>query len=166
MSSQRHSSPAIIAVEKSGFDYKILTYTHRDDAPSFGMEAAQELGWDPCQVFKTLIIALSGGSHNYVCTLIPAHRFVDLKSVASAMRAKRAQLSEANIAERLSGYVVGGISPLGQKRILPTIVDSSALEHEKICFSAGRRGMSIAMNPHHAIEMMKAATEKISRDHL
>jgi Cys-tRNA(Pro)/Cys-tRNA(Cys) deacylase len=136
-------------------------YRHDPSARSYGLEAAEALGLPAARVLKTLVVQLDGGALAVCCAPVDAE--VDLKAVAAAAGAKRAVLAEAADAERATGYVVGGISPLGQRRQLATIVDASALGNETIFVSAGRRGLEIELAPADLVRLTDAVTAAVAR---
>jgi Cys-tRNA(Pro)/Cys-tRNA(Cys) deacylase len=138
-------TPGIKSAKKAGIKYEILTYDHDPRTTAYGEEAAEKLGLDPERVFKTLVAEVDGST--LVVCVIPVSRMLDLKMVARALKAKRAVMADKNNVQRTTGYVLGGVSPLGQKKRLKTLVDRSALDHESILVSAGRRGMDIALAP-------------------
>ena len=142
---QTAGTPAILAAEKAGIAFAVLEYAHDPDAPSYGVEAAEALGVDPASVFKTLLASVDGG--RLVVAIIPVADRLSFKALAAAAGGKRAEMADPAAAERATGYVLGGISPLGQRRRLPTFLDRSALDHATIHVSAGRRGLEIALAP-------------------
>lgn len=126
----------------------------------YGLEAARALGFDPRQVFKTLVAEVDGA---FVVAVVPVDAQLDLKALAGAVGGKHAALAPAPAAERLTGYVVGGISPLGQRRPLPTVVDASALDHPTMLVSGGRRGLDVELAPADLIQLTTARTAPIAR---
>ena len=124
------------------------------------MEAAQALGLAPAQVFKTLLADVDGA---LAVAVVPVDRSLDLKALAAALGGKRAVMAEPADAERATGYVVGGISPLGQRRRLPTVVDVSALEWDTVLVSAGRRGLDVELAPGDLVRLTSAVTAPVSR---
>ncbi len=136
---------AIRAAEEAGIDFRILEYEHDPASESYGEEAVEALGQSPEQVFKTLLARLDSGAH--VVAVVPVSRQLDLKAIAACFRAKRAAMADAGDAQRLTGYVLGGISPLGQRQRLPTVLDASAEGFDTIYISAGRRGLEIELTP-------------------
>lgn len=142
-------TPAVTLVEKSKVPHEIQTYDHDPDAASFGMEAAEVLGLDPSTVFKTLLAELdpSGPRPETVVAVIPVTHLLDLKALAKAAGAKKAAMADPADAERVTGYVVGGISPLGQRKRLRTFIDQSAATHDRVNVSGGRRGLEIGLAP-------------------
>lgn len=135
-------------------------YDHDPAAPSYGLEAAQALGVPPDRVLKTLLVDTGAG---LAVGIVPVDRQLDLKAVAAALGAKKVSMADPAAAERSTGYVVGGISPIGQKRPLPTIVDTSALEHETVFVSGGRRGLDLEMAPADLVRITSARTATIAR---
>ena len=154
-------TPAVEFVRRSGVEHEVLEYRHDPDAPSYGLEAAQALGLDPERVFKTLVASLADG--RLVVAIVPVEGQLDLKALASCTGAKRAAMADPRAAERATGYVTGGISPLGQKRALPTVVDESALALDKVYVSGGRRGLEIALAPADLVSLTRAEVASIGR---
>ena len=154
-------TPAVNAAKKAKVTYEVLRYTHDPRAEEYGMEAATALGLDPDSVFKTLMAELDGAE--LVVAIIPVAMRLDLKLLASLASAKRAEMANPGKAERATGYVLGGISPLGQKRQHRTFVDESALTLERIHVSAGRRGLEIALAPQDLVSLCKATSGAIAR---
>ena len=142
---QTAGTPAILAAERAGITFQVLEYPHDPNAESYGLEAAEALGLDPATVFKTLIANVDGA--RLVVAIVPVTARLNLKSLAAAAGGKRAEMADGAAAERATGYVLGGISPLGGRRPLPTVIDSSALDHPRIHVSAGRRGLELALAP-------------------
>jgi Cys-tRNA(Pro)/Cys-tRNA(Cys) deacylase len=149
---------ALLVKEK--VPHQVLTYAHDPAAPSYGMEAAQVLGLDPERVFKTLITTVDGG---LVVAIVPVSGQVDLKLLAAAVSGKKAAMAEPPEAERATGYVVGGISPLGQRRRLRTVLDVSAEAHDVIYVSGGRRGLDIGLSPADLVRLTDAVVAPIRR---
>lgn len=140
-------TPATVALAEAGIDFTTHTYEHDPAVTKYGLEAAAALGLPPAQVFKTLLVELDDLLTNVVVGIIPVDKHLDLKGVATAFDAKRAALCPPVFAERITGYVVGGISPIGQKRALPTALDASAAAYERIYVSGGKRGLDIGISP-------------------
>jgi Cys-tRNA(Pro)/Cys-tRNA(Cys) deacylase len=158
----RAATPAIAALLAAGIPHELVQYRHDPRAESYGEEAAEELaqvkGVDPQQVFKTLVIALPKG---LAVAVIPVPSKLSLKAAAAALGAPKATIAERAAAERSSGYVIGGISPFGQRKPLPTVVDASALHWDRVLCSAGRRGWDVAVHPHDLIRLTNAITADI-----
>ncbi|MGL4380795.1 MAG: Cys-tRNA(Pro) deacylase [Vibrio sp.] len=140
-------TPAINLAKKNKISHIIHQYQHDPNHTSYGLEAAQALGQDPKQVFKTLLFCLNGEEKNLAVAIIPVDLKLNLKLAARAAHAKKAEMAKPEIAEKTTGYVVGGISPLGQKKLLPTFIHQSAACQATICVSAGKRGLEIELSP-------------------
>jgi len=156
-------TPAINVVVKAKVDHKIHEYTHDPKAESYGDEAARVLGIKPAQVFKTLLVALNGDNKKLAVGVVPVSGQLDLKAIASALKVKKVTMANPQDAERATGYVVGGISPLGQKKRLPLVLDQSAKEHVTIFMSAGRRGLEIEMSAADLVKLTKGVFSSISK---
>lgn len=143
------ATPATLALRRAGVDFTVHEFEHdRDAASSYGLEAASALHVVPARVFKTLVAQTDRATdRGLVVAVVPVDRQLDLKALAREFGCKRATLAEAAAAERSSGYLVGGISPVGQKRPLATVLDRSAIAHETILVSGGRRGLDIELAP-------------------
>ncbi len=155
------STPAVAALVKAGVAHSLHPYEH-DPANDvgYGLEAAAAIGVDPAQVFKTLCVEADG---RLSVAIVPVDAMLDLKAVASALGAKKATMADAAVAERATGYVVGGISPIGQKRRLPTVLDESALAYDAVYVSGGRRGLDVGLSPGDLASVTGAATAPIAR---
>ncbi|MCY0964775.1 Cys-tRNA(Pro) deacylase [Parathalassolituus penaei] len=140
-------TPAINLCKKAGIVFEVKEYHHDPASESYGEEAAQALGLDTNQVFKTLLVELTGHKSNLAVAVLPVSHMLSLKAIAKALGAKKADMADPKLAERTTGYIVGGISPLGQKKALPTVIDSSAETLERMHVSGGRRGLEIALPP-------------------
>lgn len=138
-------TPAINMAKKLKLQYQVHEYAHDPNAESYGEEAAEKLGLDMAQVFKTLVVSLEGKS--LAVGIVPVSAKLNMKNIAKALGAKKAQMADKSDVERSTGYVLGGVSPLGQKKNLPTAIDSSAQAFETIFVSAGRRGLEIELKP-------------------
>lgn len=149
-------TPAINLAKKKKVAHTIHQYEHDPRAQSYGLEAAEVLGQDPRQVFKTLLFALNGEAKNLAVAVIPVDQMLNLKLAAKAAKGKKAEMADPEIAQKTTGYVVGGISPLGQKKTLPTFIHDSALEQETICVSAGKRGLEIELAPQDLAKLTRA----------
>ena len=145
---------------KAGVHYVLHAYEHQPGVDSFGMEAAHALGLDPRRVLKTLIARLD--ERVLAVAMVPVDQQLNLKALAALLGAKRAELADPTAAQRSTGYVLGGISPLGQKNRLPSALDESALEHETVFVSAGRRGLEIELAPADLARLTEAATGQIA----
>lgn len=160
---KKHASsgtPATVALDRAGVAYKVRAYHHDPAAPSFGLEAAEALGVDPARVLKTLLVDTGSG---LAVGIVPVDRQLDLKALAHALGVKRVTMADPAAAERSSGYVVGGISPVGQKRALPTVLDESAVEQGTVLVSGGRRGFDLELAPADLVAVTRAITAPIAR---
>lgn len=140
-------TPAINLAKKYKISHVIHQYQHNPSSESYGEEAAQALGQDANTVFKTLLFALNGEERQLAVAVIPVNQRLNLKLAAKAAKSKKAEMAKPEIAEKITGYVVGGISPLGQKKALPTFIHSSAESLTTLCVSAGKRGLEIELSP-------------------
>jgi len=148
-------TPAIVAATRAGVAFTVHEYRHDTRAESYGLEAVEKLGLEAARVFKTLVADVDGA---LTVAVVPVEAELDLRALG-----KRARMAEAAAAERATGYVAGGISPLGQRRTLPTVVDASALDHETIHVSAGRRGLELELAPTDLVELTGARVAPIAR---
>jgi Cys-tRNA(Pro)/Cys-tRNA(Cys) deacylase len=153
-------TPATVALTKAGVPFTVHAFDHDAKNTSYGLEAAAALGVEPERVFKTLVADVDG---QLVVAVVPVHRQLDLKALASALGAKKAAIADPVLAERSSGYVVGGISPIGQRKRLTTVVDESATGHPTVYVSAGRRGTDLELAPADLVAATGAQVAPISR---
>ena len=149
-------TPAIAAVEAAKVAHSVHEYVHDPKAESYGLEAADRLGVDPARVFKTLLAELDGV---LAVAVVPVAAQLDLR----ALGGKRSRMAEPRDVERSTGYVLGGVSPLGQRRRLATTIDASALEHETVFVSAGRRGLELELDPNDLVRLTGAEVRAIAR---
>ena len=161
-------TPAIALVERSGVAHTVRAYTlperhgrGRDERPDYGLEAAATLGVEPARVCKTLVATIDGG--RLVAAVVPVDRQLDLKALAAACGGRRAELADPSAAERATGSVVGGISPLAPRRPLPVVMDASAVAHPTILVSAGRRGLQVELAPADLVRLTSATIAPIAR---
>lgn len=138
-------TPAIEIAKKLKIDYKLHEYAHDSQATSYGLEAAEKLGVTAAQVFKTLVIATE--ANTLAVAILPVDMTLNFKRMAKALHCKKVQMADPKEVARSSGYVLGGVSPLGQKKRLPTIIDLCANNYTTIYVSAGRRGLEIELSP-------------------
>ncbi len=153
-------TPAVRAAEAAKIEFALRRYEHDASAESFGLEAADKLGLTPERVFKTLVARLDG--KDLLMVLVPMAARLDLKKLAAAAGAKKADMADPAAAERATGYVVGGISPLGGRKKLPALVDDSALAFPTVFVSAGQRGLQMELSPHDLIRLMNAKTAPVA----
>lgn len=137
-------TPATIALTRAEVPFTLHAYEHDPSAPSYGLEAAQILDLPPDQVLKTLLVDTGAG---LAVGIVPVAAHLDLKAMALAVGTKWVAMADAAVAERVTGYVVGGISPIGQRRRLPTVVDASARTYGTVYVSGGRRGLDVGLAP-------------------
>jgi Cys-tRNA(Pro)/Cys-tRNA(Cys) deacylase len=154
-------TPAINAAKRAGIVYRVHEYTHDAGAASYGLEAAEKLGVAAERVFKTLIAELEDG--RLAVGIVPVTTSLNLKALASALGAKRAEMADPSKAERSTGYLAGGISPIGQKKQLPTVLDASAQAFATIYVSAGRRGLEIELSPADLVRLTGGRAGEIAR---
>ena len=154
-------TPAVTVAKRAGIAFEVHEYDAGDSDEPYGLGAARALGIAPERVFKTLVVDLAGKS--LATAIIPVAERLDLKAVASALGAKRATMADPTAAERATGYVLGGISPLGQRRRLRFAIDESALEFERIHVSGRRRGLEIELAPGDLIRFVGAVGARLTR---
>lgn len=149
-----------MALTRAGVAFVQRAYEHDPAAASYGLEAAAALGVEPARVFKTLLAEVDG---RLVVGIVPVDRQLDLKALAAAVGGKRAAMADPTVAERATGYVVGGISPVGQKRAHPTVLDASAEGHETILVSGGKRGLDLELAPADLLRVARGTIAPIAR---
>ena len=153
-------TPATVALHRAGVPFSTHAYAHDPGAESYGLEAAEALGLDPAQVFKTLMASVDG---TLAVGIVPVSGTLDLKALAKALGGSKAVMADVAAAERATGYVAGGISPIGQKRPHPTVVDATALDHGTVYVSAGRRGLDLAIAPADLVTATSAVVAPIGK---
>ncbi|HTZ44921.1 MAG TPA: Cys-tRNA(Pro) deacylase [Jatrophihabitans sp.] len=149
-------TPATTALDRAGIGYRTRSYRHDSRAESYGEEAASQLGLDPRQIFKTLIASVDS---KLVCAVVPVAARLDLKALAGAAGGRKAELAEPAKAQRATGYVLGGISPLGHRSAIPVVVDASATGFERVYVSAGKRGLQLELAP---ADLIRAAAATVA----
>ena len=154
------TTPATLALDRAKVSWTGHPYEHDPSAASYGLEAAEVLGVDPARVLKTLLVDTGRG---LAVGIVPVDGQLDLKAVAAALGVKSVTMADPAAAERSTGYVVGGISPVGQKRALPTVLDDSALGHGTVLVSGGRRGFDVELAPADLAAVTRAVTAPIAR---
>lgn len=153
-------TPAINAAKKAKITYVVHEYEHDPAAPSYGLEAADKLGIDPERVFKTLV---AGSGRDMVVAIVPVAGKLDLKLLAKAVGQKKIAVADAKDVERVTGYVLGGVSPLGQKKLMKTVIDSSARNFDTMHVSAGRRGLEIELAADDLASLTRASFASIAK---
>ncbi|MCX2922581.1 Cys-tRNA(Pro) deacylase [Streptomyces sp. NEAU-W12] len=157
---QSGGTPATVALTAAGVPFTVHSYDHDPSHASYGEEAAEAMGVSPERVFKTLVADVDGV---LTVAVVPVAGQLDLKGLAAAVGGKRAAMADPALAERTTGYVRGGISPLGQRRKLRTVLDDSTGLHETICVSAGRRGLEVELSPTDLAGLTSAVLAPIGR---
>ncbi|MFD6053168.1 Cys-tRNA(Pro) deacylase [Agromyces sp. NPDC060279] len=153
-------TPATVALTAAGIAFVPRAYDHDPRAAAFGLEAAEKLGVEAERVFKTLLASVDGA---LVVGIVPVAEQLDLKALAQAVGGKRAEMADPALAERKTGYVVGGISPIGQKTSLPTVLDETAILFESILVSGGRRGFDLELAPDDLLRATAGSYAPIAR---
>ena len=157
------STPATVAASTAGVECTLHEYPHNPHSTSYGLEASEALGVASMRVFKTLVAQIErNGRTELVVAVVPVDCLLDLKLLAAALGVKRAEMAAVAAAERSSGYVVGGISPLGQRRVLSTVIDESVFLHDTVFVSAGRRGLEIELAPVDLVSLTAAVVAVIA----
>lgn len=154
-------TPATVALTQAGIAYTVHAYEHDPRVAAFGLEAAEKLGLDPARVFKTLLANVDGA---LAVGIVPVGMQLDLKALAQALGGKRAEMADPAVAERKTGYVVGGISPIGQKTALPTVLDESAILCRTVFVSGGRRGLDLELAPDDLLAVTAGRYAPIARE--
>lgn len=154
-------TPAIDLLKKAAAAHRVHSYSHDPKAPSYGLEAAEKLGLDPARVFKTLLAASEKGE--LLVAVVPVAGSLDLKALAQAAGVKKVEMADPLAAQRATGYLLGGISPLGQKKRLRTVIDQSANDWPSLFVSAGRRGLEVELAPALLAQLTGAAFAAIGR---
>jgi Cys-tRNA(Pro)/Cys-tRNA(Cys) deacylase len=156
----RAATPAVAAVEIAGIIYRLHTYDVDPTQDDYGVAVAQALGVDPERVYKTLVARIDGAQ--LVCAVVPVARRLDLKALARAVGGRQSALADRSEAERRTGYVRGGISPLGQRQQLPVVVDESALAQLTVYVSAGKRGLQLEIAPADLVRLTQAEVAAVA----
>lgn len=167
MAKKKHThstgTPATTLLDREAVPYTVHSYTHDPAAPSYGLEAAEALGVDPAVVFKTLLVATGEpGAGALAVGIVPVHRSLDLKAMAAALGLKKVEMADPAAAERRTGYVRGGISPLAQRHRSRTVLDASAVDAGTIYVSGGHRGLELALAPADLQRLTEAHVEHIA----
>ena len=152
-------TPAIVALTAAGIPFTARPYVHDDGVTSYGLEAALALDVDPVRVLKTLMATVDG---RLVTAVVPVSGSLDLKALAQAVGGRKATMADPALARRRTGYVLGGISPIGQRLASPTVIDESALVHATVLVSGGQRGLDIELAPADLVRATRAATARIA----
>jgi len=160
MAKQGQATPATVALTKLGIPFVLRSYAHDPAVTDFGSEAAEALGVEPSRIFKTLLAEVD---ETLAVAVVPVAGRLDLKALAAALGGKRARMAEPMLAERRTGYVVGGISPIGQRSRLRTVVDETAGRYDTVLVSGGRRGLDLELAPADLLRATNAVYASIAR---
>ncbi len=156
-------TPAIKLLKKLKIDFEVREYATDEESSNYGMQAADALGQSPLQVFKTLLAVVDGNDRKPVVAIIPVANQLDLKKLASHFAGRRATMADPAVAERVTGYIVGGISPVGQKQRLKCCIDEAASNFETIYVSGGRRGLQLEITPGDLAKVIEASLADVSK---
>ena len=158
-------TPAVNVLNKNKVSYTLHEYSHDTASESYGLEAVEKLGIHANRVFKTLVVSLTNKelAKELAVAVIPVSSKLSMKNIAKECGAKKAIMAEPNEVSRVTGYVLGGVSPLGQKRVLKTVIDSSAMDLTGIFISAGRRGLEIEMSAEDLAQLTRANFYEVSQ---
>ncbi len=154
-------TPAINSLIKANIKHKIHSYDHDPKSKAYGEEAAEELNVSFDRLFKTLVVSIE--SKVLAVAVVPVSKQLHLKSFAKSIKAKKVKMADKTYVERSTGYLLGGVSPIGQKKRLTTIIDESALSFDTIYVSAGKRGLQVELSPHDLGAQINAAFDKIAK---
>ncbi|NGP18639.1 Cys-tRNA(Pro) deacylase [Devosia aurantiaca] len=154
------TTPATLALTKAGIAFSLATYAYDPNAERVGLQAAEAMGVSASEVFKTLMAELDGKP---ICAIVPSDEEVNMKKLAAALGGKSAQMMKPADAERLTGFKVGGISPLGQRKLVPTVLDELATLYDEVYLNGGQRGLQIRIKPDDLVSALNCVTADVVR---
>ncbi|MCG8566991.1 MAG: Cys-tRNA(Pro) deacylase [Desulfobacterales bacterium] len=152
-------TPATKALKRAKIEFDLLSFDHDSNETHFGKEAAAKLGLPEDHLFKTLVVSVDG---QLTVAVVPVSRQLNLKALAKAVKAKKAKMADKSLVQKTTGYITGGVSPFGQKKKLPTVVDASAIQLDRVVVSAGRRGLQLCLAPRDLVDQTRAVVAEIS----
>lgn len=156
-------TPAVNLLQKNKIEYKLHSYQVDSGSVSYGQAAAKALNVEETRLFKTLVVSLNGDAKNLAVGIVPVANQLDMKKFAKAAKAKTAEMSKPTIVQNSTGYVMGGVSPIGQKKLLDTIADKSLMTFLTVFVSAGKRGLQLELSPKDLVELTKAKLAEIAK---